>query len=175
MTLQQDFGPVIKPSTSHRTIVQAKAGDANDVQRGASRSAEASNVSSVRRNLRFDKCDVDHLSGIIPPHMKKKERRVSFESLVVPLSKTSLVSDVCVRLLKVCSVTCWFELSLLCGFLGSALLRGLFGATLFRCCLLSTFLSCHSLYVLLLLEIRFKGFFFHDHKIVYLHSSCGLE
>jgi hypothetical protein len=57
-----------------------------------------------------------------------------------------------VRQGRVAVVTCWFELSLLCGFLRGLLLA----AALFRCLLLSTFLSCHKLYVLLLFKIRFS-------------------
>ncbi len=52
------------------------------------------------------------------------------------------------RQLNVADVTRWFDLSLLCGLLGSALFRALLCATLFRC-LLSTFFSCHSFFVLL--------------------------
>jgi hypothetical protein len=58
-----------------------------------------------------------------------------------------LASEVDVRQWKV-SVPCWFELSLLGGLLGALLLC----TTLFRCGLLSTFLSCHS-YVLLFLVL----------------------
>ena len=64
-------------------------------------------------------------------------------------------SEVFVRRWKVRTVTCWFELSLLCGFLGSALLRGLLGSALLPACFLSTFFSCHSFYVLLLSSLVF--------------------
>src|SRR6185436_11191361 len=88
----------------------------------------------------------------------KKKRRASLEGLVVSF-KVRRTSDVCVRRWKTCSVTCWFELSLLCGFLGSALLcAALLGATLFRC-FLSTFFSCHSFYVLLLSRLVLVCFF----------------
>ena len=83
-----------------------------------------------------------------------------------------MASDVCVRQWKVRTVTCWFELSLLCGFLGSALFRGFLGSALLRG-LLSTFFSCHSFYVLLLSSLVVV--FLHDHKIVCLLRSCGLE
>jgi hypothetical protein len=63
-------------------------------------------------------------------------------------------SDVFVRQWKVRAVTCWFGLSLLRGFLGSAaaaLLSALLAsAFLASAALLSTFFSCHSFYVLLL-------------------------
>ena len=77
----------------------------------------------------------------------------------------------CVRRWKVLDVTCWFELSLLGGLLGSALLSALLAA-LFRC-FLSTFFSCHSFYVLLLSSLVLL--FLHDHKIMCLLLSCGLE
>ena len=74
---------------------------------------------------------------------------------------------------KLRAVTCWFGLSLLGGgFLRSALLCGLLGAALLRG-LLSTFFSCHSFYVLLLSSVGLG--FLHDHKIMCLLSSCGLE
>jgi hypothetical protein len=63
-------------------------------------------------------------------------------------------SDVFVRQWKV-RVTCWFGLSLLGGFLGSASAAALLSALLASAllasaALLSTFFSCHSFYVLLL-------------------------
>ena len=69
-----------------------------------------------------------------------------------------MASDVCVRRWNVLVVTCWFELSLLCGFLGSALLCGFLSSALLRG-LLSTFFSCHSFYVLLLSSLVFYCFF----------------
>src|SRR5262245_37883741 len=98
----------------------------------------------------------------------KKKRRASLEGLVVSCKARS-ASDVCVRRWKVRAVTCWFGLSLLCGLLGSALLRGLLGSALLRG-LLSTFFSCHSFYVLLLLSLGFC--FLRDHKILCLLDSC---
>ena len=86
---------------------------------------------------------------------KQKERRASLEVFVVPFDKASLALEIGVRQWRVAWVTCWFELSLLCGFLGAALLRGFLGAALFSCGLLSTFLSCHSFYVLLFLSFVF--------------------
>jgi hypothetical protein len=63
-------------------------------------------------------------------------------------------SDVFVRQWKVRGVTCWFGLSLLRGFLGSAaatlLSAALLASALLASALLSTFFSCHSFYVLLL-------------------------
>ena len=73
---------------------------------------------------------------------------------------------------KVRVVTCWFELSLLRGLLGSALLCGFLGSALLRG-FLSTFFSCHSFYVLLLSSLVVV--FLHDHKILCLLRSCGLE
>ncbi len=69
-----------------------------------------------------------------------------------------LASEFGVRLLKVAAETCWFELSLLRGLLRAALLGAAFlgAATLFSCGLLSTFLSCHSLYVLLFSSLGFS-------------------
>jgi len=64
--------------------------------------------------------------------------------------KASSASDVCVRRWKVRVVTCWFELSLLRGLLGSALLCGFLCSALLASGFLSTFFSCHSFYVLLL-------------------------
>src|SRR4029450_8049358 len=82
-------------------------------------------------------------------------------------------SEICVRRWKVRTVTCWFELSLLCGLLGScSFLGALLAATLFRC-FLSTFFSCHSFYVLVLSSLVLV--FLHDHKIQCVLRSCGLE
>jgi hypothetical protein len=67
-------------------------------------------------------------------------------------------SDVFVRQWKVRGVTCWFGLSLLRGFLGSAaalLSAALLASALLASALLSTFFSCHSFYVLLLSSIGF--------------------
>ena len=78
---------------------------------------------------------------------KNDELRVKYSSF---FCKALWASEICVRRWKVLAVTCWFELSLLCGLLGSgSFLGALLGATLFRC-FLSTFFSCHSFYVLLL-------------------------
>ncbi len=84
-----------------------------------------------------------------------------------------LAWEIGVRQWAVAAVTCWFELSLLGGLLRSALLCASFlGATLFRCGLLSTFLSCHSLSCSFFLSLGFDG---HNHKMLYLLRSCGLE
>ncbi len=79
------------------------------------------------------------------------------EVFVVPLRKLREPSEVGVRQLNVADLTCWFDLSLLCGLLGAAFLRALLCATLFRCGLLSTFFSCHSFYVLLFSKFGFRS------------------
>src|ERR1041385_1444030 len=88
-------------------------------------------------------------------------------------------SDVFVRQWKV-RVTCWFGLSLLGGFLGSAsaaatLLSALLASAFLAsaAALLSTFFSCHSFYVLLLSSL--VCCFVPDHKMMCLLPSCGLE
>ena len=82
-----------------------------------------------------------------------------------------LASDVCVRQWKVAAVTCWFELSLLCGFLGppffAAFLAPPFFAAFFPPFLVAIASMCSF----------FQDFFgfVHDHKILCLLLSCGLE
>ena len=60
MAVQLNLRPVIQACATNSTIIEAKAGDADDMQRDARGSAESSNVAGVGRNLRLDKRYADH-------------------------------------------------------------------------------------------------------------------
>src|SRR5262245_56643477 len=151
--MELNLRPIIEAGSSHSTIVQAKPGHPDDMERHLGGGTQASDVARVRWYLRFYKRDTDHrCAKTISITKRNDELRLK---VVVSFCKAPWASEVCVRRWKVLAVTCWFELSLLCGLPGSALLRALLGATLFRC-FLSTFFSCHSFYVLLLSRLCFS-------------------
>ena len=52
--------PVVETGSAHGAIVHPKAGDADDVQRNVSSSAESGDVTGVRWNLWFDERDRQH-------------------------------------------------------------------------------------------------------------------
>jgi hypothetical protein len=95
---QYNFRPIVEPRPAYGSIVQAKAGCAHDVERNIRCSTKPGDVSRVGWNLRFNKCDANHLDrsdslreditalGFFAVEIQK-ERRDSLEVLVVPFER----------------------------------------------------------------------------------------
>src|SRR6266568_3525274 len=62
MAMQSDLMPIIQSSAPHRPIIEAKPGDADNVQRRHGGGAKPRDVSGILRNLRFDEGHIEHES-----------------------------------------------------------------------------------------------------------------
>jgi len=62
MPMKSDFIPIIQSSAPHRSIVKAKTGDTDNVQRSHGGGAKPRDVSGILRNLRFDEGHIEHES-----------------------------------------------------------------------------------------------------------------
>ena len=62
MPMQNDLIPIIQSGPPHRAVVEAKPGDADNVQGRHGGSAEPCDVSGILRNLRFNEGHIEHES-----------------------------------------------------------------------------------------------------------------
>jgi len=60
--MQVDIGPIVEPGPSHGTVVDAESKPSDEVQWNSVCSAQPRDVSRVRRDFRFDQCDVNQVT-----------------------------------------------------------------------------------------------------------------
>jgi hypothetical protein len=77
--LEIDFLPVIESSPFERAIVDRESERLNKMQRGSRRETKPADVARIRRNLRLDKDDVEHVK-----RQKGSGFRVQINRTVVP-------------------------------------------------------------------------------------------
>ena len=74
MANDRDFIPVIQPGASHCALVHAKSGDADNVQRGPGRRAEAGYIPRVLRDFWLNQGDGQHEREDTRTNVKCDER-----------------------------------------------------------------------------------------------------
>jgi len=62
MPMKSDLIPIIQSGAPHRSIVEAKTGDADNMQGRHGGGAKPRDVSGILRNLRFDEGHIEHES-----------------------------------------------------------------------------------------------------------------
>lgn len=60
--MQVHMGPIVEPRPSHGTVIDAESKPSDKVQRNSVCSAQPRDVSRVRRDFRFDQCDVNQVT-----------------------------------------------------------------------------------------------------------------
>src|SRR5438045_1251617 len=94
MPMKNDLVPIIQSRAPHRAVVEAKTGDADNVQGRHGGGAKPRNVSGVLRNLRFDEGHIEHeslpLASAIPARRRDQDSTLS-DSLIVVIETDNVV------------------------------------------------------------------------------------
>ena len=60
MSMQKNFRPVVEAGSSYSSVIETEPGGANNVKWNGGSRTEASNVSGIRRDLRFYESYMNH-------------------------------------------------------------------------------------------------------------------
>src|SRR5215213_635702 len=83
MRCELHLRPVVEAGSSQRAIVHSKPGDTDDVQRDVRRRTQASDVTRVGWNLRFDECNVQHSCHSLATTKRNDELRLKVSSFLL--------------------------------------------------------------------------------------------